>query len=191
MDETLIRRIKQGDEKAFDAVYREYYPLMCRFALQLLCSPELAEEVVDDVFFALWNQRSEIDIRSLKAYLLKAVRNKSLNEMNSLAHRRRQMTGRIDTHDRLDFLSSLFDDEHPLEQLLCKETEAQFRRIVDSLPEESRRVFMMQRMEGKKYAEIAMELGISVNTVKYHMKKTIRLLSEMLGKYLLLLLLLR
>ena len=191
MDETLIRRIKQGDEKAFDAVYREYYPLMCRFALQLLRSPELAEEVVDDVFFALWNQRSEIDIRSLKAYLLKAVRNKSLNEMNSLAHRRRQMTGRIDTHDRLDFRSSLCDAEHPLEQLLCKETEAQFRRIVDSLPEESRRVFMMQRMEGKKYAEIAMELGISVNTVKYHMKKTIRLLSEMLGKYLLLLLLLR
>lgn len=95
MDETLIRRIKQGDEKAFDAVYREYYPLLCRFALQLLRSPELAEEVVDDVFFALWNQRSEIDIRSLKAYLLKAVRNKSLNEMNSLAHRRRQMTGLI------------------------------------------------------------------------------------------------
>ena len=189
MNEILIRRIRQGDEKAFEAVYREYYPLLCRFAMQLLRNAELVEEVVDDVFFALWERRSEIDIRSLKAYLLKAVRNKSLNELNSLEHR--QMTGRIDMGDRLDFISSLFDDAHPFEQLLARETEKRLRQIVDSLPEESRRVFMMQRTEGKTYAEIAMELGISVNTVKYHMKKTIRLLSDTMGRCLLLLLLIR
>lgn len=191
MNEIIIRRIRQGDEKAFEAVYREYYPLLCRFGMQLLHNAELVEEVVDDVFFALWERRSEIDIQSLKAYLLKAVRNKSLNELNSLGHQQRQMTGRIDMGDRLDFISSLFDDAHPLEQLLVREAEERLSQIVDSLPEEDRRVFMMQRTEGKTYAEIAMELGISVNTVKYHMKKTIRLLSDAMGRCLLLLLLIK
>jgi RNA polymerase sigma-70 factor (ECF subfamily) len=57
-------------------------------------------------------------------------------------------------------------------------------KAVDSLPEECGRVFRLSRFEEKKYEEIARELGISVNTVKYHVKHALVLLHEALGKYL-------
>nr|WP_238319211.1 sigma-70 family RNA polymerase sigma factor [Segatella baroniae] len=81
------------------------------------------------------------------------------------------------------------DRSHPLGHLLEKELEQAVGEAVERLPEDCRRVFKMSRFDGKKNAEIAQELGISVNTVKYHIKNALRLLQQQLGKYFVFLLL--
>lgn len=65
-----------------------------------------------------------------------------------------------------------------------QELESEIMQAIDKLPEECGRVFRMSRFEEKKYEEIACELNISVNTVKYHIKRALALLHEDLGKYL-------
>ena len=81
-------------------------------------------------------------------------------------------------------LNYIKGDDYPLGRLLEKELEGEIMKAIARLPEDCRRVFRLSRFEEKKYSEIADELGISVNTVKYHIKRALALLHEDLSKYL-------
>lgn len=88
LEELLIKKLRKGDERAFRLLYDRHYVLLCRFANQLLNNAALAEEVVDDVIFYLWEHRQEVEIRySIRAYLMRAVRNRCLNELQLQSHR--------------------------------------------------------------------------------------------------------
>lgn len=186
-DARLLERIKRGDEKAFEQLYRSSYELLCRFAMTLTHSQWMAEEIVDDIFFQLWDNREQLEISALRPYLLRAIRNNSLHAMETpyyvhhadadLEHEMRRLN---------DYIS---DGDHPIGWMIERETEQQLRAAVEKLPEQCRRVFCMSRFEGKKYTEIASELGISLNTVKYHIKHALRLLAKDIAPYMLLLLL--
>lgn len=186
MEEQLIKKLRKGDEKAFRLLYDRHYVLLCRFANQILNNAALAEEVVDDVIFYLWEHRSEVEIRySIRAYLMRAVRNRCLNELQSQSHREELHLSSFLSPESMDFLDFLFvDDKQPLGMLLEQELEDELKRSIDELPLECRRVFYKSRFEQKKYEEIAEELGISVNTVKYHIKNALAFLQKRLGNYL-------
>ncbi len=79
----------------------------------------------------------------------------------------------------------VISDTYPLGVLLERELEEQITASISKLPKECRVVFQKSRFEEKRYEEIACELGISVNTVKYHIKRALSLLKLDLGKYLL------
>ena len=160
--------------------------MLCRFANQILNNAALAEEVVDDVIFYLWEHRSEVEIRySIRAYLMRAVRNRCLNELQSQSPREELHLSSFLSPESMDFLDFLFvDDKQPLGMLLEQELEDELKRSIDELPLECRRVFYKSRFEQKKYEEIAEELGISVNTVKYHIKNALAFLQKRLGNYL-------
>lgn len=192
MDKLIIEKLKQGDEKAFKYIYDCYYVFLCRFANQLLHDPALAEEIVDDTIFYLWEHRLEVEITySVRAYLIRAVRNRSINELNSLRHREELRFSSFTLPENREFLDMIFDpDEHPLGYLLEKELEDELMKSIEELPEECRAVFKKSRLEQKKYEEIAAELNISVNTVKYHIKNALAFMQRRMGKYLKLLLLL-
>lgn len=185
MEETIINRLKQGDEQAFKYIYDHHYVLLCRFANRILEDSNRAEEIVDDAIFYLWEHRKEIKITfSLRAYLIKAVRNRCLNELNSLTHREELHFSSFLLPENRDFLDTLFTEEnHPLGQLLEQELEEELLRRIEELPIESRIVFKKSRFEGKKYEEIATELEISINTVKYHIKNALSILQTKLSKY--------
>lgn len=182
---SLLKKIKKGDTHAFETVYREYYETLCRMAVFILHDKALAEEISDDVMFYLWDHRQEAEIENLKAWLLKAVRNKSINALKSAALRERNATDSISDTERHNLLAQLFDDEHPLEKLIVDETEEQINAAIEQLPEVTRKVFILCKMNGKKYSEAAEELGISVNTVKYHMKNAMKIMESIMKKYLL------
>ena len=186
MEEQLIKKLRKGDEKAFRLLYDRHYVLLCRFANQILNNAALAEEVVDDVIFYLWEHRSEVEIRySIRAYLMRAVRNRCLNELQSQSHREELHISSFLSPESMDFLDSLFvDNKQPLGMLLEQELEEELKRSIDELPLECRKVFYKSRFEQKKYEEIATELGISVNTVKYHIKNALAFLQRRLGSYL-------
>lgn len=181
----------QTDLASFRELYDRYYEVLCKYALQLLHNPSLAEEVVDDEFMYLWVNRNRLSIKSVKTYLFRAVHNSCIDVLRSSKHRFSLAFSQVSSSDSANFLDRVFvDDNHPLGQLLDKELETEIQQSVDKLPEECKRVFMMSRVERLKYQEISKVLGISVNTVKYHMKHALRLLYEDLSKYLYLLIVL-
>lgn len=186
LEELLIKKLRKGDERAFRLLYNRHYVLLCRFANQLLNNAALAEEVVDDVIFYLWEHRQEVEIRySIRAYLMRAVRNRCLNELQLQSHREELHISSFLSPESMDFLDSLFvDNKQPLGMLLEQELEEELKRSIDELPLECRKVFYKSRFEQKKYEEIATELGISVNTVKYHIKNALAFLQRRLGSYL-------
>ena len=164
-DTLIIEHLCRGDEEAFKYIYERHYVLLCRFANQILNDAALSEEVVDDAIFYLWEHRREIEITySVRAYLMRAVRNRCLNELQSLSHR--------------------VEENQPLGVLLEQELEDELTRSIEELPVECRTVFKKSRFEQKKYEEIALELGISINTVKYHIKNALALLQKRLDNYL-------
>lgn len=186
IEKQIIERLKRGDERAFRYIYDRHYVLLCRFAEQLLNDLPLAEEVVDDVIFYLWEHRTEVEITySLRAYLIRAVRNRCLNELNSLGNRIESRVSSLSVAENLEFLDAIFVEERtPLGHLLEQELEDELLRRIDELPSECKAVFKKSRFEGKKYEEIAEELHISANTVKYHIKNALAYLQEKMGTYL-------
>lgn len=185
-DQLILDRLKKGDEAAFKFIFDNHYVMLCRFANQILHDAALAEEVVDDAIFYLWEHRDELDIRhSIRAYLMQAVRNRSLNELSSAVCRYERNFSAISEEENMAFLDDLFqDDEHPMGILIQKELEQTITDCINQLPEECRRVFTMSRYEQMKQEDIARELHISVNTVKYHMKNALAFLRKNLAQYL-------
>ena len=178
-DTLIIEHLRRGDEEAFKYIYERHYILLCRFANQILNDAALSEEVVDDAIFYLWEHRREIEITySVRAYLM-------LNELQSLSHREELHFSSFMLPENMEFLDSVFVEENqPLGVLLEQELEDELTRSIEELPVECRTVFKKSRFEQKKYEEIALELGISINTVKYHIKNALALLQKRLDNYL-------
>lgn len=192
LEKQIVERLKSGDEKAFKYIYDRHYVLLCHFAERLLNDLPLAEEVVDDAIFYLWEHRTEVEItHSLHAYLLRAVRNRCLNELNSLVNRQESRMSSLPLPENLDFLDVIFEEKRtPLGYLLEQELEEKLLTHIEELPAECKTVFKKSRFEGKKYEEIALELNISINTVKYHIKNALAFLQKKFENYLKLLLVL-
>lgn len=181
----LITQSRQRTEKVFKSIYDCHYVLLCRFANQLLNNSSLSEEIVDDVMFNLWEHWNDIEItHSLRAYLMRAVRNRCLNELNAQS-RDREVCLSVFQPEYMEVLDSLFvDNNHPLGQLLEQELEVELLTRIEELPVECRTVFKKSRFEQKKNDEIANELNISTNTVKYHIKSALSYLRKNLDDYL-------
>jgi RNA polymerase sigma-70 factor (ECF subfamily) len=143
----------------------------------------LAETIVGDVILYLWEKRETIEIQSsLRAYLIKAVRNKCLN-YQQLQYVVKET--RFPEHEELLDAEGnyLISDSQPLAALLEKELEIEIEKSINSLSDECRKVFELSRFEQLKYEDIAEELNISVNTVKYHIKNALSKLRADLSKY--------
>jgi len=182
-EQLLLQKIKQGDEKAFQYVFETHYGLLCSIASEFLKDDFLAETIVGDVILYLWEKRETIEIQSsLRAYLIKAVRNKCLN-YQQLQYVVKET--RFPEHEELLDAEGnyLISDSQPLAALLEKELEIEIEKSINSLSDECRKVFELSRFEQLKYEDIAEELNISVNTVKYHIKNALSKLRADLSKY--------
>ena len=180
----LVQQLKNGVDAAYKYLYDQHYQILCHVAAQYVKDDFLAETIVGDVIFHLWEVRETIEINtSVRSYLMTCVRNRCIDYLKSQYHKRE--VAHSDTGLR-DFpvLQYVKDDDYPLGKLLEKELEDEIMNAINRLPAECRRVFNMSRFENRKYEEIAQELKISVNTVKYHIKHALALLHEDLGKYL-------
>lgn len=173
-DHESFQRIKNGDRKAFEAIFRAYYPFLCNYATQLLKDPAAAEEIVQELFVNLWEKREGVNIdSSVSSYLYRAVKNRCLNSMR---------------HSKIkDDYIHIVQSEH---DNLVEENDSQaelFEKIeesIASLPEKRREIFRLSRQEGLKYREIATRLNISVKTVETQMGLAIKTLREMLKDFL-------
>lgn len=188
--ETLIvEQLKTGNEDAYQYIYDRHYALLCHVANGYVKDQFLAETIVGDTIFHLWEIREMLEISvSIRSYLLRAVRNRCINYLNSEWEKREIAFSSLMPDEITDDKMTI-SDSHPLGTLLERELEEEIYKAIDKLPNECRRVFDKSRFEGKSYEEISQELGISVNTVKYHIKNALASLQTNLSKYLITLLL--
>ncbi|MCU4154647.1 RNA polymerase sigma-70 factor [Carboxylicivirga sp. A043] len=167
-DYKLLQKIKAGDETAFELVFKNYYPHLVLLAQKYLGDKDLSESIVQSVFVKMWEKRREIEIRSLKGFLVVAVRNKCTNE---LKHQQvvREYEKINDAKDEAVWMT--FNENVYLQRI---------NNVIEELPEQRRRIFKMSRMDGLKYREIAEKLNISPKTVEVQMGKALKYLREQL-----------
>lgn len=180
----IVEQLRQGKERAYKFLYDQHYQILCHVASQYVKDDFLAETIVGDVIFHLWDVRQSLDITtSIRSYLMQSVRNRCMDYLKSQYNQREWA---MSSPSLLDFpvINYIKGDDYPLGRLLEQELEGEIMKAIGRLPDECRRVFRLSRFEERKYEEIAKELNISVNTVKYHIKRALALLHEDLSKYL-------
>lgn len=185
-DTFIISRLYKGDEDAFRYIFDNEYGLMCSFANRMLHDRAMAESIADDVIFNLWESHERLNITSsLRSYLLGAVRNRCINELKSRIKRLSATNASLNIREEMEMLDVIFTDgSQPLGTLLEQELEEQISQCISLLSKECREVFEKSRFEGLSYKEIANELNISTNTVKYHIKQALSFLHSNLDGHL-------
>ncbi|MDH6305816.1 RNA polymerase sigma-70 factor (ECF subfamily) [Parabacteroides sp. PF5-5] len=180
----IILMLKQGENAAYKYIYDHHYALLCAIANEYLQDSFLAKTIVEDLIFHLWEKRDTLTITSsLRAYLVRSVRNRSINHLNLQREKVETNFSEITPSEEIKIHTSLALD-YPSAILLENELEEKINQAIENLPTETKAVFKMSRYEDKGYKQIANETGISVNTVKYHIKKALTLLKQDLSKYL-------
>ncbi len=183
-EKDFIQKLQDGDEKAYGMLYEQHYALLCHFANFYLHDKFIAETVVEDVIFHLWDNRENLNINiSLRSYLTRAVRNKCLDHLKLKRNKTEQAVSTL-SEGTTFYIDNRTSTDSPFETLQAMELEEKLEEAINSLPKECKTVFLKSRMENKKNQEIAEELGISINTVKYHLKNALKVLREKLEKYL-------
>ena len=176
-ERALLHRLRAGDEEAFEIVFRRWYVPLVRLSESLTRSRARAEEIVQDVMLELWRRREALDADgSPQAYLFQSTRNRSLNDIR---HERVKERGEPHVIAAASPFGPAADAR--LEEW---EIDVALHEALAELPERSRAVFEMSRMQGLKYQEIADALGISIKTVEAHMGKALRHLRERMARWL-------
>lgn len=176
-NESTVKALKAGNEAAFEAVYIKYSRPLRVYAGAILKDDELAFEVVQEVFVAVWEKRGGLDEgKPLRHYLLRAVHNNALRMLKTEETRRR----REEEAERERLEEGKREAEEGTEERERRAEEV--NRAVERLPEQSRRVVRMSFWEKKKNGDIARELSISPRTVETILYKAKRKLREDLKK---------
>jgi RNA polymerase sigma-70 factor (ECF subfamily) len=175
-EQQQLRKIRKGDIAAFEALFHQYYNGLCGYSESLLGLKEVAEEVVQDVFFNIWKNRETLLIKfSLQSYLYRSAYN---NSMMYLRKMRREIF-----MDDLSRPETMIDDPDPSQILQLDEVSSLITRTLDGLPQRTREIFRLNRQEGLKYREIAIKLSISEKTVEANMGKALKALRNNMEKY--------
>ncbi|MBX2946716.1 MAG: RNA polymerase sigma-70 factor [Cyclobacteriaceae bacterium] len=166
--ELLFERIALSDDQlAFAQFFRLLYKPLMAACLPLIGSVELAEEIVSDVFCAIWKNRKTIQVHtSIKAYLFTSIRNRAFDYLRKL--KREKSTD-------LEHAHGIASPEESQEDLM--ETRVLTERVesaINSLPPQCRTIFLLNREKGLKYREIAEQLSISIKTVETHMGRALK-----------------
>ena len=185
-DAFIIPMLRNGEEQAFKLLFDREYEKLCHFANCMIHDSMTAESIVDDVMFNIWENHKDIVItQSLHAYLVRAVRNRCINELKARLQRLAKETTELKLNAETEMLEVVFrDDSLPIDSLIGEELEEKISKAVEMLPEECRKVMEKSRFEGLSYKEIAAEMGISTNTVKYHIKNALAFLRKNLDGHL-------
>lgn len=163
----ILRRIRQGDIKEFESLFRSSYASLVRYAKTIVKDHDTAEEIVQDFFFRFWQDRAKLNITtSVNGYLFRAVHNRCLHHIE---HQRV-----VEKHESEVFASSEEYDDPVTETIYYNELQAKVAGVLERLPERCGRIFSMNRFEGLKYSEIAEKLSVSVKTVELNMGKALK-----------------
>lgn len=159
----------------YEEMFKEYFLPLCYFAQKYIADLDSCKEIVHKIFVGIWEKRDSFDFeKSAKSYLFSAVYNRCINHIRD--QKRLLVSNTEITEDITD--KSVYSSH-----MEASELEGQIWKVINSLPEKCKEVFIMNRFKKKKYSEIAQQLNISVKTVETHMSKALKILRDNLIDY--------
>ena len=178
MDEKyLIRELQTRNKVVFDVIFHYYYSGLCAYCERITGSLQVAEDIVQGLFVALWVKCEQIQITtSLKNYLFTSVKNRSLDYLKREQRKSQQLKHLAEQQELPENLSSLWFAEAELQAIVEKSLE--------KLPPRCREIFELSRVEGLKNQEIADKLGLSKRTVELQVSNALKQLRTDLKDYL-------
>jgi RNA polymerase sigma-70 factor (ECF subfamily) len=166
-DKQLTARIKKSNKQAFETIYFRYYKLLFHYTVSRIQNSETAEEIIQEIFKRLWQNRKGLDPnKSIKYYLFRIA--------NNLL---------IDNYRKKHVQKTYFDRPEKLPEIQSGENldfKTQFNIAMEKLPEECRIVFTLHHVKNYTYLEIAEMCSVSKKTVEKRMKLAIKMLREQL-----------
>lgn len=161
-EKIVISELNRGNRKVLEALFREYYPTLVKYAEGFVFKCDVAEDIVQGLFVDLWERSGEIRFTvSIKAYLYRSTRNRCLNHLRDLSIR--------DNH-KLLYLEAFFNSQDH-DHRAAEEIAGKISSAIDRLPARMARVFRMKYLQEMKIMEIAQNLDISENSVKKHLSR--------------------
>jgi len=171
--------VAEGDEQAFRKIFDHYSDRLYNYAFRITDKEELAEEIVMDAFLKIWINRFDLAaINRFDSYLYTVVRNQAFNAIKRMAHEAVIMKelglSNTEYHDCTE------------ETVIYNDYQQLLYQAVNQLPPQQKLVYILSRDEGLKYDEIALQLKLSKNTVKAHLKKAVSTLRIIFTNYMVL-----
>ncbi len=162
------------DKNWFEGIFDQHFDAVRNYLFYLSGDMKLSEDLGQDVFLSLWENKDKLRENTLRAYLLTIARNRYFKH-----HRRKSVD--------LKFNNSLIgsdnsDYKSPDYLIEVKEYDKKVQTAISSLPERTRVIFLMNRLDDKSYRQIADELDVSVKAIEKQMTKAIRMLQESLDR---------
>jgi RNA polymerase sigma-70 factor (family 1) len=172
----LMTLLANDSENAFKLLYGRYSNRIYKLGIRYLKSPDLAQEIVQDVFLKLWFERKNMKAdQPVEAWLIVVARNKLINQFKQLA---REWNRRNTYNAEVNISKS--DGET---KLINAEFEREFNSIINGLPQKQKQILLFAKEEGLSYNEIASKLNISPLTVKTHMARALEKIRKSLKQY--------
>lgn len=171
----VIERLKKNDHDAFEIIYNTYVDRLYFFTLKLVKTPEMAEELTQEVFIKIWSLRSSLNTElSFEAFLFRITRNMAINYLKKNAFQNK-------VKDHLKSVSTSYFNSTD-STIAYRETLGHLESLLCKLPPKRQQVYRMSRIEGLDHEAIANQLKISKNTVKVHMVKASKFVKEGMSK---------
>lgn len=184
-DKELFGLIAQNDQAAFTKLFHKYNRRLFPFLLKIVKSQEMAEELIQNLFFKVWNRREKLTaVDSPQAYLYRMASNLAMDELKRIARQEQLLN-----EPRVLELNSEWDNSTE-ETIYFNESKRLVDDAINSLPPQRQKIFRMSKIQGMNYDEIAEEMGISRNTVKNQLVAAVKYLKNHLGETAILLLML-
>lgn len=166
-EQKLVKKLSKGDEKAYQYLFSEYYDWLCNYVYNLCNDRALSEDIVQDSLIRFWKKRKSIIITtSLKNYLFKTCHNQFLQHIRNEKIK----------YEALDKIRWDVISEVTLEYDLNSFKMDKLNKLINQLPPRCKEIFIQNKIEKRKYKEIALDMGISVKTVENQMSKALNFL---------------
>jgi len=175
-NEDLMQEIKADNMFAFDALYGKYSRKLYKFGYSILKSKEDSENLIQDVFLNLWENRHKVEKNeSIQSYVFTIAYNSAISILRK----------KTKDFQFVEYLKSLQEiTEEPVNvEVEYNELTAKLDKIINELPQRQKEVYLLHKVEGLKYNVIAEQLHISVNTIENHMSRALKTIREKLGDY--------
>ncbi len=175
MDSFLFEEFKSGNSRAFDKIFNDHYPNLCRFAYSMVHDQDTSQSLVQQVFINLWESRGSLEhVERLIPYFTAMVRNQCLNFIRR--EKRNTRLAEIPANSQYDNATQEQIDMHDFEEHLII--------ALTSLPERCKMAFEYSRFENLTNKEISMKMDISVKGVEALIGRSLKLLRISLSDYL-------
>lgn len=178
-DEELVEFLRQGKDKAFDELYFRYRDLLVRFVYLRMKSLPVAEEIIQEVFTNIWERRKNLTIqKKFSSYIYTSVRYTTLDYIKANSITDQYIQEVIDTNASLNLESNTIEDT-----IYYDELQDALDKATLLLPKKSKEVFILSRFKQYTNKEIAEELNVSHETVKYHISYALKFMRTYLGEF--------